>query len=135
MHKKSNKILVFTLLALLGIQGCVLLSEEVATLKEVGKSQDQIARYLDRQEKLFAKLLDDLKNERLVVGTSKSTITSLYGESILSKEAKKPPPGKILLFRHPTKYFDSDKVYLRFDEADELIGWKYKPYNASTKED
>ena len=79
------------------------------------------------------KLLDDLKNERLVVGTSKSTIVSLYGESILSKEAKKPPPGKILLFRHPTKYFDSDKVYLRFDEADELIGWKYKPYNAPTQ--
>lgn len=135
MNKKSNKILIVNLLALLGIQGCVFLSEEVATLKEVGKSQAQIVEYIERQEKLFEKLLDDLKNERLVVGTSKSTIMNLYGEPILSKEAKKPPPGEILLFRYPTRYFDSDKVYLRFDKADELIGWKHKPYDAPTKED
>ena len=108
--------------------GCVLFSEELATLKQVGKSQAQIDRYIQRQEKLFDKLMYDFENEKLIVGTPKSIIIRRYGEPILSKKADQPPHGVILLYRYPMKYFDSDKLYLRFDESDELIGWKYKPY-------
>ena len=110
--------------------GCALFSQEAATLKAVGKSQDQIARYVQKQEKLFAKLLDDFENERLVAGTSRSVIIKRYGEPILSKKSAQPPYGEIFLYRHPTGYFDSDKLYLRFDELDKLIGWKYKPYKS-----
>ncbi len=106
----------------------MLFSEEVATLKQVGKSQAQIDRYVQRQNKLFSRLIDDFENERLIVGTSKSRIVKRYGEPVLSKEAGQPPYGQILLYRYPMKYFNSDKLYLRFDEFDKLIGWKYKPY-------
>lgn len=125
----SSSVILFIL------GGCVLFSEEVATLKQLGKSQAQIAGYVQRQERLFAKLIDDFEGEKLIVSTPKSTIIRRYGEPVLSKEAGQPPYGKVLLYRHPMKYFDSDKLYLRFDEKDELIGWKYKPYKTGPETD
>ncbi|MCK4912193.1 MAG: hypothetical protein KAS05_00555 [Candidatus Omnitrophica bacterium] len=96
------------------------------TLKSVGDSQNEIGAYLDEQIKLFNKLVIDLENEDLEPGISKKGFISIYGEPILSKKVTEPPEGVRLLYRHPTEYFKSDRVYFYFNQEENLVYWEYK---------
>ncbi|OQX78858.1 MAG: hypothetical protein B6D56_08195 [Candidatus Omnitrophica bacterium 4484_70.1] len=101
--------------------------EPLLTLKALSESQQDIQQYLERQEKLFGKLKEDVKNKRLPLNISKQTVVATYGEPVLCKRVS----GKILakevfLYRHPTRYFSSDRIYLYFDATGKLIYWKYK---------
>jgi len=110
------------------VSGCFFLPESLKTLKSVGDSQDEIEVYLAKQIQLFNKLLIDLKNKDLKLGISEANFIYIYGEPVLSKKLTQPPGGIKLLYRHPTEYFKSDRVYLYFDQKDNLIRWEYKPY-------
>ncbi len=121
------RFLLISCLFLFTIQGCFFLPESLKTLKSVGDSQERIEAYLSRQLKLFNQLLVDLKNEAIELGISKARFIRVYGEPILSKEVNEPSGGVVLLYRHPTEYFESDRVYLYFDQEENLVGWEYKP--------
>ncbi|MDP2923591.1 MAG: hypothetical protein Q8O30_07750 [Candidatus Omnitrophota bacterium] len=113
-----------------GVSGCATLShmDELLTLKSVADSQNDIERYLAKQEKGFNKLLSDIKNNRLKVGITKKYIITTYSEPILVKSSDKDQTrGEILLYRHPTNYFKSDRIYLYIDENNRLIIWELKP--------
>jgi len=109
------------------MQGCFFLPESLKTLKSIGDSQNEIGVYLARQLKLFNQLLVDLKDEAIEPGISKARFIRVYGEPILSKEVGDPSRGTVLLYRHPTEYFKSDRVYLYFDQEENLVRWEYKP--------
>ena len=109
------------------LSGCCFLPPGLKTLKSVGRSQDEIKVYLARQSKLFNKLLGDLNNNKLRQGVTKDQFIRIYGEPILSKRAVEFLGEEILLYRHPTKYFQSDRVYVYFDKEEKLIRWEYKP--------
>jgi len=121
------RFLLISCLISLAMPGCFFLPESLKTLKSVSDSQDEIEVYLARQVKLFNKLLTDLENEALGPGISKKRFIRIYGEPILSKEVSEPSGGIMLLYRHPTEYFKSDRVYLYFDEKEKLVRWEYKP--------
>ena len=85
-------------------------------------------RYLDRQTKLFSVLLNDLKHEKLRVGMTKIKFIKTYGEPIFSRKFEDGTNEELLFYRHPTKYFDSQKVYLFFDNSGKLIRWECNPF-------
>ena len=122
------KIVILSFL-FLNVSGCATIkhADQLLTLKSVGNSQEEIARYVDKQAELFKKLVEDIKDERLEIGEPKDNILSWYGEPVLSKEILGDSFVKEeLLYRHPTEYFTSDRVYLYFDIADELVRWEYE---------
>lgn len=119
-------LLGYLIVAVLG--GCVVLSDELQTLKDVGKSQVQINVYVRKQNRRFLKLLKYYKKGRLKIGISKAWIISAYGQPILVKSLDDNLAKEVFLYRHPTNYFKSDKIYLYFDKSDKLVRWKYKPY-------
>ena len=120
------QFLLISCLILFSVSGCFFLPESLKTLKSIGDSQDEISAYLAKQLKLFNQLLVDLKNEAIEPGISKKRFIRIYGEPILSKEVSEPSGGTILLYRHPTEYFKSDRVYLYFDQKEKLVRWEYK---------
>ena len=125
-----NKLIILICLIVFSSSGCVLLtkSEQLLTLKRYGDSQDEIQRYVDRQNKLFNKLLDDLDTGKLQPGISKTIFIRRYGDPVISRESDDPSIEEVLLYRHPTNYFSSDKVYAYFDKSGKLVRWEYKPY-------
>jgi len=110
------------------MSGCFFLPKSLKTLKSVGDSQDEISTYLAKQLELFNQLLVDLEDEVVEPGISKKRFIRTYGEPILVKEVSEPSGGIVLLYRHPTEYFKSDRVYLYFDQEEKLVRWEYKPY-------
>ncbi|MDD4183235.1 MAG: hypothetical protein PHT53_05380 [Candidatus Omnitrophica bacterium] len=118
--------LIFVLLC-----GCAKLAhlDELLTLKSVSDNQRQIQIYLDKQEKGFNKLKEDIKNNRLKQGQFKRSIIDRYSEPVLTEEPAPENVGvkEILLYRHPTNYFKSERIYLYFDESGRLLSWELKP--------
>jgi hypothetical protein len=131
MHIK--KIFIFAILAcfMIGWQGCLFREDvhELLALKSVGDSQKQIDYYLTREDKLFARLLNDVKRGRLRPGIYKRSFIARYGDPVLSKELpSSAEAADVLLYRYSTKYFTSDKVYAYFDTSGKLTRWEYVPY-------
>lgn len=107
--------------------GCATLDELLA-LKRLGSSQEQIARDIKREEKYFSKLKADIRDQQLKPGLSQDEFLRAYGEPILSRESVDLPGGEVFLYRHPTRYFNSDKVYVYFDASGKMQSWEYIPY-------
>ncbi|MDD5729999.1 MAG: hypothetical protein PHN57_02605 [Candidatus Omnitrophica bacterium] len=94
------------------------------------KNEAEIKDYVDKHEEYFAKLKKDVKNNGLEKGVSKNDILIRYGEPILwgSPECgKNINVSECCLYRMPTRFFHTDKVYLYFDDKDNLSSWEFKP--------
>ena len=114
----------------LSLNACTLLkfSEQLHTLQAAGKSQTEINEYVENQSEGFNLLLEDIKKNRLKTGLGKLEVLRRYGEPVLLKEAADSVGIEYLLYyRHPVRYFASDRVYLYFDKNDILVSWEYKP--------
>ena len=125
-----TKLILLIFLLSFSLSGCAWIknADQLLILKGIGDSQDAIERDMTKQEKLFKLLLDDINSEELKEGTPRKHIIKRYGQPIIISEAESLSSIKeILLYRHPTNYFSSDKVYLYFDLKDKLDYWKYKP--------
>jgi hypothetical protein len=122
--------LIVSFLIIFSTSGCAFLSnpQGVMALKRYSDNQAQIQIYVDKQVKLFDKLVSDLKDQKLEVGASQKEFMHLYGEPVLLRKADDPKGGEVLLYRHPTEYFNTDRVYAYFDDTGSLIRWEYKPY-------
>lgn len=111
--------------------GCAKLAhlDELLALKSVSDNQRQIEIYLAKQECGFNRLKDDIKNNRLKQGELKRSVIAKYSEPVLTKKAMPENVGvkEILLYRHPTNYFKSDRIYLCFDANNRLVSWELKP--------
>lgn len=125
--KKGLIIFIF----LFALCGCAIVRdfEGIMTLKRYGDSQAEMQKYVERQTRLFNKLVEDVKDDKLEKGMAQRTIVRMYGDPVLTKEIKGDPPVKEkLLYRHPLHYFTSDKVYMYFSDDNKLLYWKYVPY-------
>ncbi|MDD5669835.1 MAG: hypothetical protein PHE58_07410 [Candidatus Omnitrophica bacterium] len=133
---RKNKIfflIIGIMIFLLG--GCVYFThyEQIMLLKRLAANQREIENYLKRQEKLFYKLEADIKNSRLKKGITEEKILSMYGEPIFCRDVQKMPNiSATCLYRHPTKYFNTDIIYLKFDKDHKLYSWEF--IQASSKQ-
>lgn len=122
-------IIVLSLFSIM-LAGC---SQQEIMLIRLSESQSQMQQYIKQQEAFFAKLKEDIKNNRLKTGMSKSEVLSAYGQPILCDSANKTEQIKErCLYRHPTKYFFTDLIYLDFDKDSKLISWEIKPAKEDT---
>jgi hypothetical protein len=129
-----NMIINSAVMAFLGfcLAGCVYISHysQVKELKNLAASEDDIQKYLKKQENGFSALRDDLRNNRLKKGLSKKEIISRYGCPIFCKNpGNRPEIKETCLYRRPTEYFYTDEVYLYFDNKEKLYDWEFIPRN------
>lgn len=100
-------------------------------LKQTGDNRRHAEQYLKKQEKLFYLLLNDTVNNTLKEGMPKRNILNTYGEPVLYRNiadnADEAGVVEELLYRHPTQYFSSERVYMYFDNAGKLARWEYYP--------
>lgn len=96
---------------LVGLAGC---SQPLRTLMALGEEQKGQQWQVAQQEKKFDLLWNDVKAGRLAKGTPSAEIIRRYGDPVLATS-----PGTFL-YRLPTEYFDTPKVYLIFDPQDKL---------------
>ncbi len=120
----SAKITIAALVFLTS-SGCLFKEdiEGLLVLKQLGAEQKSIERSLKIEEHLFRKLAAHVKKDRLKPGISLESFIASYGEPIVSKDI--PSVGKRLLYRHPADYFNSDKIYVYFDQQGKLTQWEY----------
>ena len=122
------KLLIYFLI--FAVAGCAVINkyDGVMTLKRFGDEQKQIENYLKKQEALFYRLKSDIESNKLTKGITKRNILSTYGNPIFSRKLiDNEELREVLLYRHPTEYFSTDKVYLYFDEKQNLCLWKFEP--------
>lgn len=98
-------------------------SQNLKLLLQINEEDKAFQKQLKLQEKGFSLLLKDLEGNRIKVGALKKDIITRYGEPILEQSSQEQPETQKLLYRYPTKYFDSPKVYLYFDSNQALTGW------------
>lgn len=123
------KIKITFYFLILFLAGCSLAKnyDKLMVLRRYGDNQQEIEDYLNKQDMLFSKLRQDISNNRLKKGESKQEILNIYGDPVYCKAVKgKPGIAELFLYRHPTKYFFSDKAYLYFDNNKLLDSWKFE---------
>lgn len=120
---KSRSVgLAVCLLVVILAAGC---SEALMNLKDLGENRQQTEDYVRQQKELFARLSQDIKDNRLKTGTSRKEILAAYGQPVASKEAVYQGKAvQSLVFRDPVKFFSSEIVYLYFDKEGLLCGWE-----------
>ncbi|MDD5069507.1 MAG: hypothetical protein PHV17_02165 [Candidatus Omnitrophica bacterium] len=125
-----KKLVIFFPLTLILLSGCQVARNysELKVLKELGKSQKEINAYLISQEKKFRLMKNDINRKELLIGTSKQDILKRYGDPVLAQALTgSGEETEMLLYRNPTDYFSSDKVYLYFDYQGKLLRYEYQP--------
>jgi len=121
------------IIAIAGIflaSGCATIEhmDELLALQSAAESQADMERYLEKQERGFCRLQQDIQSQRLQPGALKRYVTDIYYEPVLSKEENLEGQVRhVLLYRHPTRYFSSERIYLYFDQASRLTSWKIIP--------
>ncbi len=118
----------FSFLLVLTSLGCTLYKKapQLRTLKSLAQSQQEMSLYVEEKEANFVRLTKDIQAGRLAEMTSYEEIIAYYGEPVLRRNFQKEGLAKELLYRHPTEYFDTDKVYLYFDSNLKLDSWIYQ---------
>jgi len=122
-----SRFLLLGYLFVFALGGCAVLSDELQALKDVGRSQAQIGSYVKRENRRFLKLLKHYKKGHLKIGIPKSRIIAAFGEPVLIKSLDDNLVKEVFLYRHPTDFFTSDKIYLYFDKSNKLVRWEYRP--------
>lgn len=129
-----SKLIFFLILSFILIfsQGCTAVSKlpKLLTLKRLGDSQKHMERYIQTKKQHLAKLIQDIEAGRLNSGLTHQEFIAAYGEPVLYLESEPADRGKTLLYRHPTQYFDTDRVYVYFDQDLILDSWDYQPAEA-----
>ncbi len=126
----ETKMKLFSVIFLVLICGCSTVQhmDELLTLKRVADSQKQIEIYLQKQEQGFSRLYEDINTGKLKPGKLERAIISEYSDPVLIKKPEGQTDIKeILLYRHPTEYFSSDRIYLYIDNKGKLSYWEIKP--------
>lgn len=114
---RMNVYLIYVIFFIqLAISGCGL---EIATLKEYSKEQDAIKAQVENDLRRFNLLVNDIKEGKLTAGITKKKFFRLYGSPVVETSEK-------LLYRHPVKFSETEKVYIYFDEQERLVKWDYQ---------
>lgn len=110
--------------------GCAVVkySEGLNTLKRLSLAGEEIETYVMSQEKGFCRLQEDAAAGAFPGGLSKTEFIDNYGDPVFCRPvADAPQAAEVLLYRHPTGFFDSDRFYVYFDDNEKLSSWKHVP--------
>jgi hypothetical protein len=121
-----NIIFTFCFIFAAILAGCVTeyQTKEIVHLKRLSDNRAEMDRFIDIQEKGFARLQDDFNGNRLTAGTPKDSIISRYAEPVYCKAAEGLSSGEICLYRRPTEYFSPNVIFLYFNKDQQLESWE-----------
>jgi hypothetical protein len=107
----------------------------IMALRQYSAGQNEITRYVKRTESRFAVLVADIKNNNIKTGLKYNEVLSRYGEPVITWDMAAPSlASKKLLYRKPVNYFSTDRVYLYFNNYNNLVKWEYCPALKEDKE-
>lgn len=119
-------ILVFTC-------GCSTVSG-LKRLQALSISRDEQEAQLKEEEQKFKQLLEDFSSGKIERGISKDKIIETYGEPISASKINKDSSFlDELMYRLPTQFFGSEKVFLYFNNGDKLVDFRYEAQNKDLK--
>lgn len=98
----------------------------IGVLKRFAKNQKEIDDYVRVQSEGFLRLQQDIGKGKLRKGLLKQEVFLKYGESIYCYHSYGETDKETCLYRHPLKFFSTDKVYLYFEEDNRLDAWELK---------
>jgi len=125
---------IAAVLCLILLPGCVLVRtyRGLMLFKRFRDNQREIARFVAVKEASFGALLNDISQGKLERGMLEDEVISLYGEPLMrTPVVNAGQETTVLFYRHPTRFFTSDKVYLLFDEHGRFVSGELKYFNGS----
>ncbi len=119
---------ILSFFVIIFLSGCAKLAhmQELLTLKAMSDDGERQKRYVKAQDDKFAALLEKVKSQQIKTYPDQRSILKAFGDPIMTKAVEKD--GQVLeqwLYRYSVKFFDSEKVYLFFDNKGQLIQWEY----------
>ncbi|HNV24013.1 MAG TPA: hypothetical protein PKH98_03905 [Candidatus Omnitrophota bacterium] len=121
------KKILFLVIGVFLLSGCAKMQhlDQLLILKNFSDEQTRLQQYIEQQDKKFEKLLKAIEDRTLVKNMRDQAIVRMYGDPLGKREVEKD--GKKMErwnYRYQMKYFESEKVYLYFNEEKRLIGWE-----------
>jgi hypothetical protein len=114
------------LLMVIFLSGCAKVAhlDQLLTIKAYSDNKDLQEKFILQQNQNFKKLLAAVKDGTLEPGTTHRVILKEFGAPILSRlTAADGKDLDVWLYRYATEYFNSEKVYLYFDQEGKLVKW------------
>ncbi len=130
---KNNLVQAFCVVFLLVVMafymtGCKSLShvDELLLLKRFSSEQAEIASEVEASDQGFEKLVKTVEAGNLLQYENQFQIKAAFGAPVLTETVTKDDQVfSRWLYRYSTRFFDSPKVYLYFDDSGVLSSWDY----------
>lgn len=101
--------------------------DEINTLKSVAKSQEQLEEEVNTYNVSFHLMLEDYKQSALSSVKTQKQLLKLYGQPVGVWAIDEPPAVSKWLYRESTNFFKSDKLYVYFDENQNIVNIIHHP--------
>jgi hypothetical protein len=108
--------------------GCALRhTSEIERLGDYGRNSNEQKRYVEAQNKKFEELVDAIRKGQISAYTSEEDFVKKFGPPIFEKNVFERDDYAVRwLYRYSQKMFGSEKVYLYFDSAGNLVAWEHQ---------
>lgn len=98
-------------------------AQAINTLRDIAEERAAQEVVIRSERKQYQLLLKAIEGGVLRKGLSESDVRKLYGEPLIEKPQR---GGKTLVFSDPSNYIGKDKVYIYFDQNNELSSWEVR---------
>ncbi|MDD3374555.1 MAG: hypothetical protein PHY73_02390 [Candidatus Omnitrophica bacterium] len=122
------RYIIFLLLFSFLFSGCGIFHvQEIMRIKAVSANMDEQQKYVDAKNEEFEKLLKIVKEGKISNYKTQKDFVKEFGDPVFSKQlSKQEEYSEVWLYRYCDKMFGSEKVYLYFDDAGNLIKWEHR---------
>ena len=124
---QNTKRNLFFVPLILIVSGCAQLShlDQLLTLKAISDNRDLQHKFVKKQDKNFSALLVAIKDNSIQKFTAKKQFLKQFGPPVIAHpDVWDGKPCELWLYRYAVKYLSSEKVYLYFDEQENLLSWE-----------
>lgn len=119
---------IFLLGGLLIFAGCAKLAhiDELLTLQDLSIEQDRQVKFVEDQDKSFELLLKAAENNSFEQYSNQNDFLGNFGPPVYTVDVNENGQQlKKWVYRYSTKAFDSQKIYLYFDDTGRLAKWNH----------
>ncbi len=122
-----KKIIVILIVSFF-VSGCNILHvEEILRLQGAGSNMKEQQAYVVKKNKEFKKLLKVIHENKMSEYKTEQDFLKHFGSPIFSKDISGVKQySHLWLYRYCEKMFGSEKVYLYFNDAGNLVKWEHR---------
>ena len=125
----SNPKIFIPVFVLLFFTGCAKLAhmDQLLTLKGLSDEQTQMGKEIKHQDAKFERLVAEVREGTISRYKKQESVSGTFGAPVFTeKVAEGGRPLEVWVYRYAARFFDSPKVYLYWNQAGELVQWKYE---------